>query len=121
MRRYIFFLGLLVAASACRHSILGEESAREALTEALADTVNVPARGHRELIPDKETAISFAEVLLFKTYGEDKVKDEKPYEIYKINGYWIMRGTLPVGYDGGTFEIIFQATDGKVIRLTHYR
>lgn len=107
--------------SACRHAILGEDNAREALARALADTTDTFSSRKIELIPDKETATRFAEVILFKTFGEDKIKDERPYEIYRIDGYWILSGTIPVGYDGGGFEIIFQSTDGKVISLKHYR
>jgi hypothetical protein len=121
MRHLVIFLGLLTTMSACRHAILGEDNARRALARALAGTEDNFQTRQFELIPDKETATKFAEVILFKTFGEEKVKDERPYEIYKIDGYWVMSGTIPIGYDGGGFEIIFQSMDGKIISLKHYR
>jgi hypothetical protein len=99
---------------------LGEEYARKALTEALADTVDIlPA--DKILIDNEETAIDFAEVVLFKVYGRETIEDERPYEVHKIDGYWIIKGTLPTGYLGGTFEIIFNSKDGQILRLVHYK
>ncbi len=103
--------------------MLGEEHARQSLVEALADTVDIVAYkfDKGEPIHDREAATRLAEPLLFKIFGEEKIKDQRPYELYNIDGYWIMMGTLPEGYDGGTFEIIFEAESRKIIRLRHYR
>ena len=121
MKFYINILGLLTFFS-CGHTMLGEEYARKALYDALADTVEVRytfAEGNP--VRDKETATKLAEPLLFEIFGESTIKDERPYEIYNIDGHWIIMGTLPRGDDGGTFEIIFESENRKIIRLTHYR
>ena len=99
---------------------LGEDIARKNLKEALADTTDILYKG-KVLIDDEKTAIKFAEVIMFKVYGQQKIEDERPYEVHYIDGYWIIRGTLPIGYDGGTFQIIFSAKDGQIIRSTHYK
>lgn len=117
---YIIILGLTIFS--CGRLMLGEEHARQSLSEALADTVTVHYTFDKgDPIRDNETATKLAEGLLFKIFGEEKIKDERPYETYNIDGYWIMKGTLPKGYDGGTFEIIFEAESRKIIRLKHYR
>jgi hypothetical protein len=42
-------------------------------------------------------------------------------ETYLIDGYWIVTGTFPENADGETFQIIFSAKDGRVVRITHSR
>lgn len=100
--------------------ILGEANAKKELKEALSDTtVHNVVNKRTLLVKDKETAISISEPILFNTYGKDNIKKQRPYESYFIDNYWVISGTLPKGYLGGTFLIIIDATNSKVIRLTH--
>ncbi|MEH0154079.1 YbbC/YhhH family protein [Limibacter armeniacum] len=71
------------------------------------------------IIKSQETAIKYAEAILFEIYSQKNIEKQKPYEIYKIDGYWIIRGTLPSGMRGGTFLIIINSKSGQVIKLTH--
>ncbi len=74
------------------------------------------------LIKDKQGLISYAEPILFKTYGKEEIISEKPYIISFKNGIWIMDGTLPSPFTiGGTFHIEIKAKDGKVVKLVHYK
>ncbi|MFC0516427.1 NTF2 fold immunity protein [Mucilaginibacter angelicae] len=75
--------------------------------------------GHK--ISTEYDAIEFAQPILFKIFGEDNIRDEKPYMLDLVDGYWIMYGSLPAETRGGTFEIIFSAKDGRVIQLIHYK
>ncbi|OGX90341.1 NTF2 fold immunity protein [Hymenobacter coccineus] len=70
-------------------------------------------------MPNKQVAIAVAEALLFPLYGQRTIVNERPYEVYRSDGCWYLSGTLPVGYDGGTFEIVLKAADGQVLHLTH--
>jgi hypothetical protein len=70
------------------------------------------------LLIDKETAIEYAEIILFKVYGKEQIISEQPYNIYKAHGFWYIDGTLKEEL-GGTFEIIFNSKNGQVIRLCH--
>ena len=124
MTRYLSIMILLTFASCDRFRedrvFLGEDYARKALKEALADTVDIlPV--HKALIENEKTAIAFAEIFLFQAYGRETIEGERPYEVHNIDGYWIINGTLPKGYLGGAFEIIFYSTDGQIIRLIHYK
>jgi len=72
----------------------------------------------RILIKNKNMAISIAEPILFSIYGEQKIKEQKPYKIFNIDNYWVIYGTLK--YEkGGTFMIIIDSHDCRVIRITH--
>lgn len=74
-----------------------------------------------KVIYDSQTAIDVAEIILFKIYGEKKIITQRPYNINLINEYYIINGTLPKNMKGGTFLMIINSKDGKVIKLTHGR
>jgi hypothetical protein len=71
------------------------------------------------LLTTQAIAIAVAEPILFSIYGKPTIIKERPYESYLINGCWYIAGTLPKDYLGGTFEIILDAKDGRVIFLSH--
>jgi hypothetical protein len=71
------------------------------------------------LIEDKKMAIAVSEAILFKVYGEENIKGQRPYGVYKTDLYWVLTGTLPEGYVGGVFEIAIDANDARVIGLAH--
>jgi NTF2 fold immunity protein len=98
--------------------VIGEENAKLAVENALNDKDYKPF--YDTLIKEKETAISVAESILFNMYGRATITSERPYECYLIDGYWFISGTLPKKYEnGGVFEIIISAKDGRVIKLAH--
>jgi hypothetical protein len=98
-------------------AVVGEDSAKLMLANILNDANNkLPSD---TLIKDKETAISMAEFVLFKSYGKATITTERPYECYLIDGYWFLRGTLPKSYTADVFELIMSARDGRIIRMTH--
>lgn len=72
-------------------------------------------------IHSQNEAVDYAESILFKVYGEKHIKSERPYTLSRLNDYWLLSGTLPGGdyVSGGTFCIIFNEKDGKVVYLMH--
>lgn len=101
------------------HDTLGKEIAKQQLHELL-NGKGQPFTWDT-LIKNSSTAIAMAEPLLFDIFGKNQILTEKPYEVYLIDGYWYLSGTIPKGWKGGGFEIIISAKDGKIIRLTHYK
>jgi len=98
-------------------AVVGEDSAKLMLANILNDANSkLPSD---TLIKDKETAISMAEFVLFKSYGKATITTERPYECYLIDGYWFLRGTLPKSYTADVFELIMSARDGRIIKMTH--
>ena len=97
--------------------VIGEDSAKQTIKNILNDG------GYKlssdTLISDKETAISVAEIMLFRSYGKATITTEKPYECYLIDGYWFLRGTLPKNHAQDVFEMIMSAKDGRIIKMTH--
>ena len=125
MRQLIIILAILTTLNSFGQSkssrtVVGEESAKQQLEQILADTS--PHNGvdnTKEIILDSIVAVDIAEIILFKGYGQENIKRQRPYEIYKIKNYWSISGTLPRDWLGGTFLIIMDARDGRIIKVTH--
>ena len=98
----------------------GQTDYRHVIKQALADKSGKEVCVNM-VVPDKQTAIAVAEPILFKVYGQNQIVGEKPYNVSLIDGYWVLTGSLPKGWLGGTFLIILSAKDGRVIKLTHYK
>lgn len=99
---------------------LGKTYAQEELKIALSDKSQHNVIDNKTvIIKDSITAISIAESILFSIYGKENIIEQKPYEIYLIDNYWIIIGTLPKNYLGGTFLIIIDSRDCKIIKITH--
>ncbi|MGY3212776.1 NTF2 fold immunity protein [Mucilaginibacter sp. HD30] len=81
-----------------KHDKLGIETARKQLKEALterAPNFNLV----KKALKNEQAAIAVAEPILFKGYGKKQIESERPYEVYLINNYWVINGTLPMGWD----------------------
>jgi hypothetical protein len=101
-------------------TFLGKDVAKDRLSDALADPDNYAAYNERtEKLNDQQEAIQLAEDVVFKKFGKKNIIQQRPYEIHFIDDYWIISGTLPIRYDGGTFVIILDSKDGRTIRLYH--
>jgi predicted amino acid dehydrogenase len=72
----------------------------------------------RDIVPNEETAMKIAEVILYSIYGQ-KIYSSRPYCIELKNGVWIIEGTLPKDYQGGVPYIEIQKKDGKVLKIMH--
>jgi hypothetical protein len=71
------------------------------------------------IIKDSLSAITIAETILFTVFDKTSILKQKPYEIYHIDNYWVIFGTLPKGYKGGTFLIILDDRNSEIIKITH--
>jgi NTF2 fold immunity protein len=125
VKTFCFFILVTFTLAACgqtknNRTTIGKSYAQQELKLALTD------KGLHNVIDNKTitikeslTAINVAEPILFSIYGKDNIIKQRPYEVYFIDNYWVIAGTLPEDYLGGTFLIIVDATNSKIIRLTH--
>mgnify|MGYP003534195606 FL=1 len=101
-------------------NLKGEKYAKEVLEETLKNNrVHNVIDNKTPIIKNDSTAIKVAESILFEIYGEKNIIKQKPYEIYKIKNYYVISGTLPKNYVGGTFLIIINSLNSEIIRITH--
>ena len=124
--KIIFFSALLTfTLTACRQikdnrTILGKSYAEQELKSVLSGKSQHNVIDNKTIIiKDSSTAINVAEPILFSIYGKNNITEQRPYEIYFIDNYWVLTGTLPKGSAGGTFLIIIDSRNIKVLRITH--
>ena len=68
------------------------------------------------LVPDKETAIKLADVILFRLYGEKHITAQKPYRVTKDENIWWVCGAPPPAL-GSSFKIAISQQTGAVLYL----
>jgi len=83
--------------------------------EKLSYQQNMPKEG---AVPDAKTAIKVAEAIWLPVFG-DKIYKNKPFKANLKDSVWIVEGSLPVGYKGGTPYIEIQKSDCRVLKITH--
>ncbi|MDF7811742.1 YbbC/YhhH family protein [Hymenobacter sp. YC55] len=102
------------------HVMLGRQLAVQALQEALKNPLKpVAEQSKSKPLPDSISALRAAEPILFHAYGKQQVLEQKPYEVYLVNQYWVIIGTLSENVDGGTFRIILDSRNSQIVELTH--
>jgi len=70
------------------------------------------------VVADKETAIRIAEAILSPVYGEEAIREQRPYQVTLKDGKWTVDGTAaPPGHVGGRFHIIILQSDGRVLEI----
>ncbi|GAB2463045.1 hypothetical protein GCM10011375_15010 [Hymenobacter qilianensis] len=121
-RAIYFFMLLMLTQPACSQqlndrTVLGRAYAEKELKFALGGKIqhNI-IDNENAIIKDSVTAISIAEPILFSIYGKDNITRQRPYEIYFIDKYWVISGTLLENSVGGTFLIIVDARNSKIVK-----
>ena len=126
------FIGLLLLIAlmtlGCQRKRLydraeGEAYARKRIQQVLMDTTYSPSNSQENLVSTSELAIAIVEPILFVTYGQKQILNEKPYQAFKVDNYWLIRGSVPDDPDfrGGAFEIIIDSRNARVVRMVHYK
>jgi hypothetical protein len=67
-------------------------------------------------VPDKETAIKIAEVVLFRLYGEKNIVVQRPYVVVEDENIWWVCGTLHTDF-GSEFRIAISKQTAAVLYL----
>jgi hypothetical protein len=72
-------------------------------------------------IDTAEIAKENAEEVWNEMYGEENIKNEKPYRVSfdEKSETWMVNGSLPPLHLGGVAYIIMQKSDGKVLAVWH--
>lgn len=118
----VFFV---LASTACEQTNndqtkIEKSALKGELESALTDTtIHNVIDEKTVIIKDRWTAISAAEPILFSIYGKDNIIKQRPYKIDFIDNYWIIKGTLSKDYLGGTFLMIIDSKNNRIVRITH--
>jgi len=96
-----------------------EEQAKSIVEETLKDSSLHNVIGDNSILTDKKKVIEFAEFILFDIYGKKNIESQEPYDVFQIDKYWLISGTLSKETKGGTFMMIIDSRNHKIIRLSH--
>lgn len=117
---FLAFVFLRLTSFGQKMPLIGKEYAQQELRTALKDKRQDNfVDSKRIIIKDSLTAISVAEPILFGIYGKDQITNQRPYEIYFIDNYWIINGRLSGKCSGGVFLIIIDSRDSKIVKIIH--
>lgn len=118
---YIILLILIsnLSYSQKDRSSMTKEDAYVIINASLKDTTLHNIIGEKPMLTNESKAIEYAESVLFAIYERENIENQKPYNVFYINNYWLISGTLPEAKSGGTFLIIIDSRNYQVIRITH--
>lgn len=97
---------------------LGTEPAMGSATTPAVDRSGSVNNG-KGYVPDAETAIKIAVAAWEPIYGKKKIAGEKPYKAELKDGVWVVKGSLPKGWVGGTAEAWISQETGCIIKVIH--
>ncbi|SCY98339.1 YbbC/YhhH family protein [Flavobacterium caeni] len=127
MKNFVFYFCFLLII-ACKQNensnqkeFLNRKQAEIELEEALVENIDPQNLPNTEVkfLNDETSAVKVAEKILFKIYGEKNIAKQKPYKVYLIKEFWIVSGTLPEGFDGGTFLVILDKRNSRILKISH--
>ena len=111
-------LAILVVAGLVLFFVAGCSTVRYCMTDRKEPQPGSP------VVPDETTAVRISEAVLIASYGEGKIKSERPFRAVLSNGVWYVRGSLPrlfrtLGGKGGVASAEINMEDGRVLRIHH--
>ena len=68
-------------------------------------------------VPNSETAIEIALIVLGPIYGADQIEKQKPFSAELRGGVWVVRGSMERGT--GTAEVNISRRTGAILRVIH--
>ncbi len=74
---------------------------------------------HNGFVPDATTATEIAFAVATPVYSRGVILDERPLRAELKDGKWIVIGTLPPGYLGGTVIVQIEQATGRILYLNH--
>src|SRR4029077_16620316 len=106
-------------ASASSEDDLYAQAAAEHVREAVAQKQPMPWKKGALVVPNAEVAKSIHRVVAGAVYGKADVDSERPFRAVRSGDYWVVFGSLPRGWAGGTAITVIRASDGRVMRIIH--
>lgn len=82
---------------------------------------NTKYRPKAGYVPDAATAIKIAEAVWLPIYGEETLKDERPFTARLVKGVWVVEGTLPKDLVGGTAYAEISKETGCILNVMHFK
>ncbi len=125
----VFFLLPFTSEVAAQNNFVSSQIGKQLAEHELNQTILKEKVGNVvntkfNLLKNSHTAIAVAEPILFATYGEKTIVDQRPYEVHQVKDYWVILGKNAreaAGSEKGYFLIILNKFDSRVFRMDYLR
>ena len=88
-----------------------------------SERIKMASRGYMPkegFVPDAQTAIRVALVILTRIYGQQKIESEAPFRAELRDGVWTIEGReLPRDMAGGVAIIKLSKQNGRILYVNH--
>lgn len=122
---YIIFSKQSPASTAISYEYVGEDTINDHFDEIRSmyikeeDPFGVYNKP-KGIIPNPDVAVYIAEKILIPTYDSVSIITQRPYKVKLLNKYiWCIRGQKNSNSEGGTFSILINKNDGRIISISH--
>jgi len=112
-------LGVCGTASAKTEDDMYAKAAAEHVREALAQKDPLLWKKGALVVPNADVAKAIHRAVAGAVYGKADVDSERPFRAVRSGDYWVVFGSLPRGWVGGTAITVIRASDGRVMRIIH--
>jgi hypothetical protein len=113
------WISLCAIALAASDDDIYVQSAAEHVREALRQKEPLPWKKGALVVPTAEVAKAIHSAVAGAVYGKADVEKERPFRAVRSGEYWVVFGSLPPGFVGGTAVTVIRASDGRVMRIIH--
>lgn len=122
---YIVFSKQSPASTAISYEFVGEDTINDNFEEVRSmyikkeDPFGVYNKPEG-IIPNPDVAIHIAEKILIPIYDSVSIVSQRPYKVELLNSYiWYVHGQKKSNSEGGTFSILIDKNDGRIISISH--
>ena len=122
MRALITLIGFLTLCNACaaaREDQVDKEWAADRVHEALRQRTPILGSPRAIVVPTASVAEGIHAAVVRGVFGDATVREQRPYHAVRSGNYWVVHGSLPAGFTGGTAVTVIRARDRAVLWVFH--
>jgi hypothetical protein len=98
------------------YSLQDQTAVKQLVVTAKSNQAYKPVNGY---VPNEKTAINIAVSVWEPIFGKEKIDAQAPYRAALVEGLWVVVGTLPEGYIGGTAIAVIAKDSGQILHVEH--
>jgi|688.fasta_scaffold508147_1 hypothetical protein len=115
---------LLLALTAVAHSAstterIYSEAAEDHVKEALRQGKPLPWKSGALVVPSPKVAEAIHSAVAGSIYGDENIQKQRPFRSVRAGDFWVVFGSLPQGFVGGTAVTVIRASNGEILRVIH--
>lgn len=113
---------LAICSSACaaaRQDQIDREWAADRVREALRQRTPILGSPRTIVVPTAAVAEAIHAAVVRGVFGDATIREQRPFHAVRSGEYWVVHGSLPVGFAGGTAVTVIRAKDGAVLWVFH--